>query len=271
MYGLESSVFLPLCNGHALHSARPFYADDVRAALEQVGSGRVLITTPVHLRMIMESGVSLPPLDRIVCATAPLAPELARETEARFGAPIHEIYGFTEAGQVASRRTIQGPAWTLLPGIAMREVDERVMMKGGPVEQEVASSDVLEILGADTFLLHGRGSDMVNIAGKRTSLAYLSQQLCAIEGVRDAVVLLPDQPGAEVTRPMALVVAPGKTRVQLAEAMRERVDAVFVPRPLYIVDSLPRNSTGKLPRDAVQRLLRDVGAKLSGDPAGRDA
>jgi acyl-coenzyme A synthetase/AMP-(fatty) acid ligase len=37
------------------------------------------------------------------------------------------------------------------------------------------------------------------------------------------------------------------------------------------VDSLPRNSTGKLPRDAVQRLLRDVGAKLSGDPVGRDA
>jgi len=267
MYGLESSVMLPLCNAHAVHAARPFYPDDVRATLDAIAGERMLVTTPVHLRSLIDSGVQLPPLLLIVCATAPLSEELARECEARFGAPLYEIYGFTEAGQVASRRTVHGPAWRLLKGVRMREVDGCVRMYGGPVEQEVTSSDVLEIIDAETFLLHGRGADMINIAGKRTSLAYLSQQLCAIDGVRDAVVFLPDQQrGAEVTRPGALVVAPGMTRAAVLDALRERVDAVFLPRPLYLVDALPRNATGKLPRDTLQELLRQTGSADTGMP-----
>jgi acyl-coenzyme A synthetase/AMP-(fatty) acid ligase len=247
MYGLESSVILPLRNAHALHAARPFYPDDVRAALRELPGERVLVTTPVHLRSLLDSAVKLPSLRLIICATAPLSFDLARQSE--------EIYGFTEAGQVASRRTVEGAAWHLLAGVRMRAQDGAVWVMGGSVEREVASSDVLEIVDAETFLLHGRGADMVNIAGKRTSLAYLSQQLCTIDGVRDAVVFLADQTDGKVTRPIAFVVAPGLTRAKVIGALRERVDAVFLPRPLYLVDALPRNATGKLPRDALQQLL----------------
>jgi acyl-coenzyme A synthetase/AMP-(fatty) acid ligase len=265
MYGLESSVILPLQNAHALHAGRPFYPEDVRAALQQWQGERVLVTTPVHLRSLLDSEASLPPLRLIVCATAPLSRDLARQCEARFGAAVHEIYGFTEAGQVASRRTVEGAVWQLLPDVHMRTQDGAVWVRGGAVEREVASSDVLEVIDAETFLLHGRGADMVNIAGKRTSLAYLSQQLCAIDGVNDAVVFLAEQTGAEVTRPIAFVVAPGMTRATVIDALRERVDAVFVPRPLYLVDALPRNATGKLPRDALQQLLRGAPVDAGGD------
>jgi acyl-coenzyme A synthetase/AMP-(fatty) acid ligase len=34
------------------------------------------------------------------------------------------------------------------------------------------------------------------------------------------------------------------------------VDPVFLPRPLRLVDALPRNETGKLPRAALLRLLQ---------------
>jgi acyl-coenzyme A synthetase/AMP-(fatty) acid ligase len=34
-------------------------------------------------------------------------------------------------------------------------------------------------------------------------------------------------------------------------ALREHVDPVFLPRPLRLVDALPRNETGKLPRAAL--------------------
>ena len=45
---------------------------------------------------------------------------MANQAEARFGAPLHEVYGFTEAGMVATRRTIEGPLWHALPDVRLR-------------------------------------------------------------------------------------------------------------------------------------------------------
>src|SRR5262249_41058528 len=111
MYGLESTVLMALRGGLALHSARPFYPADVVATLAQVPGERVLVTTPVHLRALLDDCAELPPLRLIVCATAPLSAELAARAEARYGAPLHEVYGFTEAGMVATRRTTRDSAW----------------------------------------------------------------------------------------------------------------------------------------------------------------
>jgi 3-hydroxymyristoyl/3-hydroxydecanoyl-(acyl carrier protein) dehydratase len=52
------------------------------------------------------------------------------------------------------------------------------------------------------------------------------------------------------------VVAPALSREALLQALRQRIDPVFLPRPLVFVDALPRNTTGKLPREALARLLR---------------
>ena len=37
-------------------------------------------------------------------------------------------------------------------------------------------------------------------------------------------------------------------------ALAERLDPVFLPRPLLKVDRLPRNETGKVTRDALRAL-----------------
>ena len=52
-------------------------------------------------------------------------------------------------------------------------------------------------------------------------------------------------------------------REQLLAALSQRVDRVFLPRPLYLVESLPRNATGKLARDELAKLARDELAKLA--------
>ena len=265
MYGLESSVLMALRNGLALHASRPFYPADVRVALEEIDGDRVLVTTPVHLRALLEEDVALPALRLIVCATAPLSTELAGRAEDRFRTTLHEIYGFTEAGMVASRRTTEGAAlWRSLPGVRLSREGDAAKVSGGHVEKEVAFGDVVELLDADTFILHGRGADIVNIAGKRTSLAYLNHQINSIEGVKDGVFFMPEESGNEVTRPTAIAVAPGLSREQLLAALRERVDAVFLPRPLHLVAALPRNATGKLERAALLRLSAEAGLPQSG-------
>jgi acyl-coenzyme A synthetase/AMP-(fatty) acid ligase len=260
MYGLESTVLLALHNGYGLHAARPFYPADIRAALEEIPGERVLVTTPVHLRALLAEKSGLPSLRLMLCATAPLSANLAAEAEARYGAPLHEIYGFTEAGMVASRRTTQGLLWHALPGVRVWRDATGTKVGGGHIPVETGFPDLVELQDAHSFVLHGRGADLVNIAGKRVSLAYLNQQLSAIEGVEDGVFFMPDEAPAGVTRLMAFVVAPRLSREVLVAALRARIDAAFLPRPLYIVPSLPRNATGKLPREALLRLAASCAA-----------
>ena len=106
MYGFESTVLLALQGGLAMHAGRPFYPADVCTALARTPRPRGLVTTPVHLRALLSEDIELPPLDFLVCATAPLSPQLAAAAESRFAVRLHEVYGCTEAGQVATRCTV---------------------------------------------------------------------------------------------------------------------------------------------------------------------
>ncbi|HSF68794.1 MAG TPA: AMP-binding protein, partial [Nitrospira sp.] len=105
MFGLEASVMLPIHHGLTMHAGRPLFPEDVRTAIEEVGRS-ILITTPLHLRACVTAGVKLPHIEMILSATSPLTRELAREAEERFCAPVNEIFGFAEAGSVASRRPV---------------------------------------------------------------------------------------------------------------------------------------------------------------------
>jgi acyl-coenzyme A synthetase/AMP-(fatty) acid ligase len=126
-----------------------------------------------------------------------------------------------------------------------------------PIAVETRLSDAIELLAPDRFLLEGRIADLVNIAGKRTSLAHLNSHLNAIEGVLDGAFIATDDDGETVHRLTAFAVAPGVSPDAILAALRQRIDATFLPRPLCLVDALPRNNLGKLPREEVLRLLAE--------------
>jgi acyl-coenzyme A synthetase/AMP-(fatty) acid ligase len=258
-YGLESTVLMIMQGGLAMHAGRPFYPADVRAELASLARPRALVTTPVHLRVLLGEADELPPVDLVLCATAPLAPQLAAQAEARFAAPLQEIYGCTEAGQIATRRTVHTAEWRALPGVVLRRSGKGTAVKGGHVETEVQLADIIEQRGSDRFLLHGRTADLVNVAGKRTSLANLNFHLNSIDGVLDGVFVVPQEEGAVVTRLAAYVVAPSLTAEAVMEGLRQRIDPAFLPRPLCLVEFLPRNATGKLPREPFGRIAGGPG------------
>jgi acyl-coenzyme A synthetase/AMP-(fatty) acid ligase len=264
MYGFESSVLLPLLNGHALCAERPFFPADIATSLQRLPRPRVLVTTPVHLRALLAAETVLPALDLIVSATSMLAINMAREVERCYGAPLLEIYGSTETGQIAQRRTALEDTWHLWNGVRLEYIGERWWARGGHIEEPTAVSDVLEMRGAGQFLLHGRLADMVNIAGKRSSIGYLNHQLNAIPGVIDGAYFVREDSAttlAGVTRLAALVVAPGMDSSAILQALRERIDPVFLPRPLLLVDALPRNDTGKLPHHELRSLVAQAAAR----------
>lgn len=266
MYGFESTVLIVMQSANAMFTGSSFYPADICQAIESVPRPRALVSTPVHMKSILGAELPLPSVDLIVSATAPLSAALAQELETRFKAPLLEIYGSTETGQIAIRQSTQTAEWQLFANLGLEQRDGVTWIYGGHVEKPTPMNDVIEYVGNNRFLLHGRMADLVNIAGKRNSLAYLNLQLTSIPGVADGAFYMPDETIDGVTRLWAFAVAPALSTSAILAALRERIDPAFLPRPLVLVESLPRNATGKLPREAL-RALAELHAKSSSDRA----
>jgi acyl-coenzyme A synthetase/AMP-(fatty) acid ligase len=310
-YGLESSVLPALLAGAAFDAGRPFYPADIADALARVPRPRALVTTPFHLKTLLSAGLALPATELVLCATAPLSPQLATQAERAFGGILIEIYGCTEAGQVATRRTVQTDVWHTFGELRVRHgheethgrsevsssplyvgprprstasapsggeqlsserpgdscsggltrsgrcggaLNEICIVEGGHVSAPTPLADVLQIDDPTHFRLLGRSADLIHVAGKRSSLAHLNHHLNSIAGVQDGAFWLPDDVIDGIARPVVFVVAPGLDAPRIQDALRSRIEAVFLPRRVVLLDALPREATGKLTAGALRRL-----------------
>lgn len=259
MYGFETTVLLPLHAACASWCGPAFFPADVEAALAGSPAPRVLVTTPLQLRALQR--IAAPGLQCCISATAPLDPALAAETESRWGAPMLEIFGATEVGSIASRRTLDGDLWLPYPGVAVRDEGD-AGAACGPHAPPVRLADELEVLPDGRFRLLGRRADMVKLGGRRASLAGLNRILTGLDGVDDGIFVVPEDLDRRSTaRLLALVVAPGRSGPSILADLRDRLDPVFLPRRVVHVEALPRNALGKLPRDAVLDLLAQTEAR----------
>ena len=176
-----------------------------------------------------------------------------------------EIYGSTESGQLATRRTTQTADWTTFDGITLEQNGAHAVASGSQIEGAVPINDVLELYSACVFALHGRTADMVNVAGKSTTLDYLNHQLLSIPGVTDGAFFMQNavtEGVGNTTRLAAVVVAAAHTIESLQAELRRKVAPAFMPRPLKLLEKLPRNGTSKLPREALLELIRPGASEL---------
>jgi len=247
-----------MMSGARIYGGRPFYPEDVRQALLAMPGKRVLVTTPIHLRACVAAGLEWPQVDMIISATAPLELHLARQVEEVIGAPVKEIYGCTEAGSMASRQMTSDLTWQLYDEFQLRIQDGQAIISAPHLAEDVLLGDVVEKLDEQRFRLLGRHADMLNIAGKRASLNDLNLKINAIPGVEDGVFLVPEKNNGAVSRLIALVVAPRLSEREILDHLARELDPVFLPRPLYRVEALPRNETGKLPRSSLLQLLEQI-------------
>lgn len=251
MYGMEMSVLLPLLGPVAVHGSRPFFPADIALAAHDAATPPLLVTSPVHLRALLQSGVAMPPLAGIVCSTAPLPPELAAEAEQRFHCHVRELFGSTETCVIARRRTAVESAWTPLPGVCLTPQPDGTRVSAAHLDHPVVLADVVELQADGRFLLRGRHADLLEIAGKRASLGDLTRVLLGVPGVEDGVIVQLEAEKGGVRRIAAVVVAPGMDEPSLMQLMRGRCDPVFLPRRIRFVARLPRNATGKIPRQSL--------------------
>lgn len=253
MFGLETTVMLPLQSGTPLLPQRPTLPGDLQIAL---GAARAfgymaawLITTPLQLRAFHAAGYP-GRLARVITSTMPLPLDLAQNVERDWQVSVEEIYGCTEGGMLAHRRTGLTDAFSAAAGIRLMEDPAgRWKASEGHLPAPITLGDRFQRVGNEvdagvqTFRLLGRDDDIAKIAGKRASLSGLTAKVLAIPGVQDAVVFLPSP---ESHRVAAAVVAPSLADADLRKAMAAVIDGAFLPRPLLRVDVLPRTSALKI-------------------------
>lgn len=257
MYGLEMTVMMALQGGAILNAAKPFYPADISSTLAESASPVILVSAPVHLRAAVNAELAMPEISAIVSATAPLDKTLALAAENIFHAQLFEIYGCTEAGSMATRASTQTDTWRLLGGFSLTQEKESFFARAPHLGEVAPIQDLLQLQSDTHFLLLGRNADMINVAGKRASLANLSLELLKVDGVIDGVIFLPpttsNLSAQNEQRPVGLVVS-NLSEKEILIQLAQRIDATFLPRPLRKVNSLPRNETGKLTQAALQAM-----------------
>lgn len=255
MFGFELSIISPLVTSACMYADRPFYPQDVLMALQQSPFNPVLVTTPIHLRACSEAGLVWPAIDFVLSATSHLAVDLADKAEIEMRTHVLEIYGCTEAGAVASRRTTAGLAWELLEDYQLHAHADDCYLNCAAGGTTILLEDRIEICDSRHFHLKERHADIVKIAGNRGSLRNLASKLKGIAGVEDGVFFLPNDEQSSTPRLVAFVVAQGLGKDDILQQLAGLVDSAFMPRPLIMVDKLPYNNTGKLPYYALSALL----------------
>jgi len=276
MFGFETTIMFTLQGGGPLLPARPALPHDLAEAMRlarSLGMSRAwLFTTPMQLRAFHAVG-KVDGIERVVTATMPLDAALASAVEQDWGVPVEEIYGCTEGGMLAHRRTVQAETFT--PGFGIRfGVDGAgiAVATGGHLTCPIVLADRIEIsqgsgdADSQRIRLLGRGDDLVKVAGKRASLAGLTATLKSIPGVVDGAFFLVSD---AATRLSAAVVAPGRSAADVQRALAQAIDAAFLPRPLLLVDELPRGAGHKVSLAALRDLVG--GAALTQCRASIDA
>jgi acyl-coenzyme A synthetase/AMP-(fatty) acid ligase len=230
------------------------------------------MTTPLHLRAPLQAAAPITGMQGVLASTMSLPADLAREAEAQWHVPVLEIYGSTEGGALAIRRTAREERWTPLPGVVLRNAGDAesprfVATSPHVVPGGVEMGDLLE-LGADgRFLWLGRVHDLVKVAGKRASRGALEAALTGIPGVEDgAFTFVPEDEApteAHAARRLAaFYVSATLAPAEVIAALRGRIDPAFLPRPLHRVERLPRNANGKLPKAALDALFEQCRAQV---------
>jgi acyl-CoA synthetase (AMP-forming)/AMP-acid ligase II len=300
----RSLVVMPLFHGHGL----------IGAALATLASGGAVIVPPrfsasqfwglfrkhgatwytavptIHEILLQRADRDGAP-DRgarfIRSCSAALAPAVLANLEKRFGAPVLEAYGLTEAAhQVASNPLPPRPhkpgTVGFGTGVELAIIDEsgRHLPANRPGEVIVRGADVMRgyrnnpqataaafidgwlrtedcgLLDDDGYLaLTGRIKELINRGGEKIAPSEIDDVLLAHPAVAEAAAFgVPDAKyGEEV---WAAVVLKGDADAEQLQAFcRDHLADFKVPKVIRIVSAIPQNETGKIERRGLAALF----------------
>ena len=287
IHGLMASTMATFSSGGTVVVPPAFDAMTFWPAVQRSGATWYSAVPTMHQMLLLRNRGGRPPgaerLRFIRSSSSALSPETMRQLESRFGAPVLEAYGMTEASHQMASNPL--PPAERRPGtvgvetgiqIAVMDEGGRVLAGGERGEVVIQGPTVLDayannpeanaksftdgwfrtgdqgFLDAGGYLsLVGRLKEMINRGGEKIAPREVDDVLLQHPAVAEAVAFGSPHPswGEEVAA--AVVLKAPATEKELLAFARERLADHKVPRKLYLVEQIPRTATGKIQRRAV--------------------
>ena len=221
--------------------------------------------------------------------SAALAPTVFNQLEARFGAPVLEAYGMTEASHQMSSNLL--PPGDRMPGtvgkgtgvdIAIMDDDGNLLSAGGRAEVVIRGANVTHgyhnnpdanaeaftngwfrtgdqgfLDDAGTLTLTGRIKELINRGGEKISPLEVDAALLEHPSVAEAVCFgVPHTMYGEAVQ-AAVVISADTDEAAIREYCGERLAAFKVPDRVYIIETMPRTATGKIQRRHIAAMFTE--------------
>jgi malonyl-CoA/methylmalonyl-CoA synthetase len=231
-----------------------------------------------------------------ISGSAPLLADTHREWLARTGHAVLERYGMTETNMNTSNpydgERVPGAVGHPLPGISVRVTDPET-------GEEIAREKIgmIEVKGPNVFkgywrmpektksefrddgffitgdlgkiddkgYVHilGRGKDLVISGGFNVYPKEIESEIDAMDGVvESAVIGVPHADfGEGVTAVVVCHQSAGVSEASVLQSLDGRIAKFKMPKRVFIVDELPRNTMGKVQKNVLRDNYKDIYTK----------
>jgi len=228
-----------------------------------------------------------------ISGSAPLLADTHREWFARTGHAVLERYGMTETNMNTSNpydgARVPGAVGQALPGVSVRVTDPDT---GKPLAAEAVG--MIEVKGPNVFkgywrmpektkaefredgffitgdlgkiddkgYVHilGRGKDLVISGGFNVYPKEIESEIDAMPGVVESAVI--GVPHSDFGEGVTAVVVANKgaavSEASVLKALDGRLAKFKMPKRVFIVDDLPRNTMGKVQKNILRDTYKDI-------------
>jgi acyl-CoA synthetase (AMP-forming)/AMP-acid ligase II len=287
IHGLMASTMATFSSGGTVVVPPGFDAMAFWPAVRDQGATWYSAVPTMHQMLLLRNRGERPAgaekLRFIRSSSSALSPETMRQLESRFGAPVLEAYGMTEASHQMASNPL--PPGERRPGTVGVETGIRIAVMGEnarlapadvPGEVVIMGPTVIDayaknpeanavsftdgwfrtgdqgFVDSDGYLsLVGRLKEMINRGGEKIAPREIDDVLLQHPAVAEVVAFGLPHPawGEEVAA--AVVLKSPATEKELIAFARERLADHKVPKKLYLVEQIPRTATGKIQRRSV--------------------
>ena len=269
---------------------------DAKAAIAALPRATIFMGVPtMYVRLLSDATFTKETCTNMrlfVSGSAPLLAETFHTFHARTGHVILERYGMTETGMITSNplgaERRGGTVGLPLPGVALRVVDDtgRACVTGDIGGLQVKGENVLpgywqmpdknkEEFTSDGYFktgdvgkididgyvtIVGRTKDLVISGGYNVYPKEIEMLLDDIDGVAESAVIGLSHPDFGEAVAAVLVKKPGVslTESDVMAAIKGKLAAFKMPKRVFVVDELPRNTMGKVQKNTLREQYADT-------------
>ncbi len=293
VHGLFVACHCALLNGSPMYFMAKF---EIGKVLERLATSTVMMGVPTfYTRLLSDDRFTkelCANMRLFISGSAPLLAETHIEFEQRTGHRILERYGMTEAGMVTSNpyrgERVAGTVGFALPGVEARIADENgKILKAGDI-------GVLEIKGPNVFKgyrnmpektaeefradgyfitgdiatmdedgrvsIVGRNKDLIISGGLNIYPKEIETEIDDLDGVTESAIIGVPHPDFGESVVAVVVAKPGCELLQndIVDPLNGRLARFKLPKRVFFVDELPRNTMGKVQKNILREQHKDL-------------